>query len=195
MIAVTVHDVMLRVPKGDTVQWLGGVRANKKFGAMALVVLKEDAGERALPIWVGLAEGNALAMALASVSPPRPMTHDLMARLVEVCQGQVEKVVVTTVHDRTYYATLWVRVGSQVAEVDARPSDALSLALRVHAPLFVDAALFAQHSLSLAQMLPEMEARYQAFNVPEDTAMAMQSFRALPWGDADGLITPPPEKR
>jgi bifunctional DNase/RNase len=91
MIEVTVHDVILRVLQGETIQWLGGARANKQFGLMALVVLKEHARERSLPIWVGVAEGNALALALAAVAPPRPMTHDLMARLVEVCQSQVEK--------------------------------------------------------------------------------------------------------
>jgi bifunctional DNase/RNase len=158
---------------------------------MALVVLKEHARERSLPMWVGVAEGNALALALAAVAPPRPMTHDLMARLVEACQSQVEKVAVTMVQDKTYYATLWVRVGGQVTEVDARPSDALSLAVRVHVPIFVASDLFAQHSLPLERMLPDMEAHYQELKAPEDTAMEMVSFRALPWGDADGLIKPP----
>jgi uncharacterized protein len=76
--------------------------------------------------------------------PLRPMTRDLIARLVEVSLSRVDKMAITKLHDRTFYATLWVRVGDGVHEVDARPSDASNLALRMRVPIFVDLAVFAQ---------------------------------------------------
>src|SRR5262249_32944411 len=136
MIEVTVYDVLLHVPKGAEVQWpRDAAQLGRMPLRMALVILKECQGERLLPIWVGIPDAIAIAQPLAEVTPPRPMTHDLIARLVEVSASRVVKVAVTKLYDRTFYATLWVHVGEGVHEVDARPSDALSLALRMRIPI------------------------------------------------------------
>lgn len=80
MIEVTVHDVMLRAPKGEEAEWLPGPKKKNKLGFTRVVLLKEQAGDRIVPIWVGAVEGDALAMSLAGLSTTRPWTFDLMTR-------------------------------------------------------------------------------------------------------------------
>jgi RNA polymerase sigma factor (sigma-70 family) len=150
MVEVTVDDIIVRVPKGAVATWTGpqGDKGRRdRFGHLldpkCVVLLKERTGERLLPMWVGRFEANALALQLRAISTPRPMTHDLTARLLEVAETEVEKVTVTSLHENTYYATIGVRVGARVHDVDARPSDALTLALRTNAPIFVAPELFA----------------------------------------------------
>jgi hypothetical protein len=191
MVEVTVHDVLFRVPKGAEVQW---PQDASKLGSMATVVLKERAGEHYLSIWVGLLEAIAIARPLAEVVTPRPMTHDLIARLVEVSASRVEKIAVTKLHDRTFYATLWVRVGDRVHEVDARPSDALSLALRVQVPLCVAADLFEQQSQPLEQMPATLVQRSQELDPSGDTEIELRSFRSLLFKDVSGPLPSPQEK-
>jgi uncharacterized protein len=191
MVEVTVHDVLFRVPKGAEVQWPQDVL---KLRSMATVVLKEREGEHYLSIWVGLPDAIAIAQPLAAVVPPRPMTHDLIARLVEVSASRVEKIAVTKLHGRTFYATLWVRVGDRVHEVDARPSDALSLALRVQVPIFVAADLFEQQSQPLEQMPSTLVQRFQELDPPGDTEIELRSFRSLLSKDVSGPLPSPQEK-
>jgi len=191
MVEVTVHDVLFRVPKGAEVQWPHDVL---KLRSMATVVLKEREGEHSLSIWVGLPDAIAIAQPLAAVVPPRPMTHDLIARLVEVSASRVEKIAVTKLHDRTFYATLWVRVGGRVHEVDARPSDALSLALRVQVPIFVAADLFEQQSQPLEQMPATLVQRSQELDPSGDTEIKLRSFRSLLSKDVSGSLPSPQEK-
>jgi hypothetical protein len=107
-----------------------------------VVILEEVAGSRALPIWIGFAEAHSIAAEMERRRPPRPNTHDLAKRLVDQLQGVVERVVVTELRNGTYYAVLLVAARGRVIEIDARPSDAIALALRCHAPLFVREALF-----------------------------------------------------
>ena len=147
---------------------------------MATVVLKEREGERYLPIWVGRPEAIAIAKPLAAVVPPRPLTHDLIVRLVDVSASRVEKMAVTKLHDRTFYAMLWVRVGDRVYEVDARPGDAINLALRMQVPIFVNPVVFARASLSPESVLLEAEARYQSIvHTDDEPELDLRSFRSL----------------
>jgi uncharacterized protein len=146
MVEVTVDDIIVRAPKGEVATWTGP--QDYKLDPRCVVLLKERAAERILPIWVGRFEGNALALQLRAISTPRPMTHDLTARLLEVVEARVEKVTVTSLHENTFYATIGVRVGERVHDVDARPSDALTLALRMNAPIFVAPELFAHARVS-----------------------------------------------
>ena len=90
MIEVTVHDVMLRAPKGEEVEWLAGPRTRGKLGFMRVVLLKEQAGDRIVPIWVGPFDGDTLAMSLAGLSTTRPFPFDLMANLLKVSSTKVE---------------------------------------------------------------------------------------------------------
>lgn len=103
-----------------------------------VVILKDETYKRWLPIVVGPAEAQAIALQLEKISPPRPMTHDLMKSLLESTQVNVSRVVVTELKENTYYATIDVRRNGSQFQVDARPSDAIALALRTEAPIFVE---------------------------------------------------------
>ena len=107
-----------------------------------VVLLEEREGGRALPIWIGLAEAHSIAAEIEQRRPPRPNSHDLAKRLIEDLEGAVERVVVTELREGTYYAVIFLTARGQRLEVDARPSDAIALALRCGAPLFVREALF-----------------------------------------------------
>lgn len=103
-----------------------------------IVILKDVAGDTVLPIWVGVYEANAIALEMEKVSPPRPMTHDLIKNVLTGLEAQVHKVVVTELREDTFYAVIWLERSGEVVSVDSRPSDALALALRVDCPIFVD---------------------------------------------------------
>jgi hypothetical protein len=110
--------------------------------ASPIVLLQENHGERVLPIWVGFPEAHSIANEMERRESPRPNTHDLAKRLLDGLEGAVHHVVVTDLREGTYYATLVITRESQTVEIDARPSDAIAIALRVRAPLYVRAALF-----------------------------------------------------
>jgi bifunctional DNase/RNase len=101
-----------------------------------VVVLQEEEGERTLPIWIGAPEANAIALELQGVKPERPLTHDLMKLLVAGLGGELRRVVISSLRENTYLAELLIYRGAEVFEVDARPSDSIALALRMHAPIF-----------------------------------------------------------
>lgn len=109
------------------------------------VVLLTDAEERmALPIWVGPAEAQAIALQLQGVTPPRPMTHDLLRSVLREMSVSLTRVVVTDVRDQTYFAEIHLKRDGTDHAVDSRPSDAIALALRMEAPIFVDERVAAQ---------------------------------------------------
>jgi bifunctional DNase/RNase len=108
---------------------------------MPIIILRDDAGERVLPIWVGIFEANAIALQIENVSTPRPMTHDLLRNVIEDLDGRVQRVVVTELKDNTFFALIHLDVRGEVVKIDARPSDAIALALRTQAPIFVDDAV------------------------------------------------------
>ena len=105
---------------------------------MPIVILKDREGERVLPIWVGIFEANAIALQIENVSMPRPMTHDLLRNVIHDLHGSVQKVVVSDLKENTFYALIYVAVGDAVTAIDARPSDAIALALRTKAPILVE---------------------------------------------------------
>ncbi|MGQ9559084.1 MAG: bifunctional nuclease domain-containing protein [Candidatus Oleimicrobiaceae bacterium] len=102
-----------------------------------VVVLRDDAHSRWLPIVVGSTEAQAIALQLEKVEPPRPLTHDLMKNLLESLDAKVSRVVVTELRENTYYAKIGLQLDGKKREIDARPSDAIALALRMNAPIFV----------------------------------------------------------
>ena len=104
---------------------------------MPIVVLKDVASDTVMPIWVGIFEANAIAIEIEKVSAPRPMTHDLTRNLLRYLDAQLERVVISELKDDTFYAVLWVRQGQERMAVDARPSDAIALALRADCPIYV----------------------------------------------------------
>jgi len=106
-----------------------------------IVILKDKQGERVLPIWVGVPEANAIALQIENVSTPRPMTHDLLRNIIADLDGQVDRVVVSDLRDNTYFAVIHLTVRGERVAVDARPSDAIALALRTRSPILVEEAV------------------------------------------------------
>ncbi len=105
---------------------------------MPIVVLRDLANGVVLPIWVGVFEANAIQMEIEKMTAPRPMTHDLLKNLLIGLETTVRKVVVTELRDDTFYAVIWLERDGQIISIDARPSDALALALRMDCPIFVE---------------------------------------------------------
>jgi hypothetical protein len=104
---------------------------------MPIVILKDLEGEKVLPIWVGIFEANAIALQVENVSTPRPMTHDLLRNVITDLDGRVDRVVVSELRDNTFYAVIHMTVRGEALAIDARPSDAIALALRTRAPILV----------------------------------------------------------
>jgi bifunctional DNase/RNase len=120
---------------------------------MPIVVLKDPDNKLNLPIWIGPLEAASMATELEGIKPQRPMTHDLLRNLVEEMGATVEAVEVTDLRDNTYYALITLRSrDGRTVQIDSRPSDGISLALRVHAPIYV-----AKKVLELSSELREAE--------------------------------------
>lgn len=109
---------------------------------MPVVVLRALEGEGTLPIWVGTYEANAIAFEIEKVQTPRPMTHDLLKNVLLGLNVRLRKVVVNDLKEDTFYALIWMERDGQTFSVDARPSDALALALRLDCPIYVDEGVF-----------------------------------------------------
>jgi bifunctional DNase/RNase len=104
-----------------------------------IIILKDVNSETMLPIWVGAYEANAIALEIEKISPQRPMTHDLLRNVILEMGASVERVVVTELRDNTFFATINMKDrGGEPVMIDARPSDAIALALRVDCPIFVN---------------------------------------------------------
>ena len=109
---------------------------------MPIVVLNDLSGEVVLPIWVGLFEANAIALEIEKATTPRPMTHDLLRSAIAGLNARVTRVVVGALREDTFHATIWMDQGGEVVALDARPSDAIALALRSDCPIFVSKQVF-----------------------------------------------------
>ena len=105
--------------------------------SMPIIVLKDVASETVMPIWVGIFEANAIAIEIEKVAVPRPMPHDLTRNLMRHLNARLERVVISELNDDTFFATLWLRQGDEPLAIDARPSDAIALALRADCPIYV----------------------------------------------------------
>jgi bifunctional DNase/RNase len=116
--------------------------------SMPIVVLKDITSETVMPIWVGIFEANAIALEIEKVAAPRPMTHDLARNLIRNLNARLERVVISELKDDTFFATLWLRQGDDPLVLDARPSDALALALRADCPIYVTEEVMQQAKLN-----------------------------------------------
>lgn len=119
---------------------------------MPIVILKAVSSDRVLPIWVGIFEANAIALELEKTVTPRPMTHDLLQHLGRALNARVSKIVVSALRSDTFYAVIWMEQMGEVVTLDARPSDAIALALRWDCPIYVNESVLhsAQTSTSNA---------------------------------------------
>jgi bifunctional DNase/RNase len=105
---------------------------------MYILILKETEGAGTLPIWIGKPEADSIALALGKVATPRPLTHDLIKNLIDGLKVKATKVVITEIVDNTYYALIYLTDGHRDTLVDSRPSDAVSVALRLNIPILVE---------------------------------------------------------
>jgi len=108
------------------------------FSNTPIVILKDLQGKTALPIWIGILEASAIATELGDVKPPRPMTHDLFKNILEDLKVKVVKIEVTDLKDNTFFATIYLELSNKTFTIDARPSDAIALALRTDSPIYVN---------------------------------------------------------
>lgn len=122
---------------------------------LPIVILKDRDGERVLSIWVGVFEANAIAHQIENVSPQRPMTHDLLRNLIVDLGGVVDRIIVSDLRDATFYATICLTVKGEAITVDARPSDAIALALRAKAPILVESAVV--EAAKASDIVPERD--------------------------------------
>jgi RNA polymerase sigma factor (sigma-70 family) len=148
MIEMRVEDVLVRVGDDDPPSVVSEER---------IVVLTEKDGNRRMAIWIGAAEGNALALRLTGAAAPRPLTTDLLVDLLRITGARVERIAVTDKREDTFYAAITVSVNGGVADLDARPSDALNLAVRVSAPIFVGDGVLSQWALSAGDLREQLD--------------------------------------
>jgi uncharacterized protein len=113
-----------------------------------IVVLKDDTGKKVLPIWIGAAEGNSIAMAIGNVKPERPFTHDLIVSIFDRLEIEIARVVISDLIENTFYASLYLLHNNKEFHIDSRPSDAIAVAVRIGAPVFVAEEVLAKQDSS-----------------------------------------------
>lgn len=133
-----------------------------------VVILKEMEAERYLPIWIGPFEAEAITLKLQGVEVPRPLTHDLLKSLITKMGAKVSHILVNDLRNDTFYAQIIMDSNGQRIEIDSRPSDAIALAVRVNAPIFV-----AEEVMEKASIVPEEEAGSQELSEEEEEKLAV----------------------
>jgi uncharacterized protein len=141
-----------------------------------VVILKEKAAERYLPIWIGAAEADAIAVRLQEVSVARPLTHDLLRSAIETLGGQVTSVVVNDLANDTFFAHIIIDVNGRQLEIDSRPSDAIALAVRSHVPIFAEESVLDRAGVLLDQEEPAPSSEERA-PVSSEEVERMSAFR------------------
>jgi uncharacterized protein len=125
-----------------------------------IVVLKEESGNRFLPIWIGPFEADAITLQLQGIDAPRPLTHDLLKTIIETLGGEVLHILISGLEKNTYFARIVLDVDGDNVEIDSRPSDAIALGVRVSAPIYVEdevmeqAGLQPEEEISLQEGVP-----------------------------------------
>ena len=138
-----------------------------------VVILSPSGLDKVLPIWIGHAEAWAIAMELSGVGSKRPMTHDLLRRVIETLNGKVERIEITELKEQTFFAVIHLAVNGEKIQIDARPSDSIALALKTRAAIFVNEELFnlkredTAHDLNIPNDPESLRERLRRIN-PED---------------------------
>ncbi len=185
MVEVIVHDVVARTATSGEVKYQSAVK-DGKVGPWRVILLKEITGPRILPIWVGPIEGDIIAMQLEHLELERPTTFDLTTRLLSLGNTKLEKVAVTALRGNVYFATMWVNANGEVHEVDARPSDAITLALLADAPIFIAPETLTGNKSVISEENELMQLNQQSSKLekegridPESQPMEWKSVRPL----------------
>lgn len=113
-----------------------------------IIVLRDESGKKILPIWIGASEGNSIALAMSNVKPTRPLTHDLIIGVFDRLDVEISRVVISDLIDSTFYASLYLLHNNQEVHIDSRPSDAIALAMRTGAPVFVEEEVLSKQDSS-----------------------------------------------
>jgi len=160
-----------------------------------VVILKEKVSDRYLPIWIGPAEADAIAVKLQGVNVPRPLTHDLMNSMLDTLGARIESIAVTDLKNDTFYARIYININGSQLEVDSRPSDALALAVRVEAPIYVDDSVLERAGILLdkesGKPIFEESAKldFKGKKVSEEELKKLSAFQdfvdTLDWDDFD----------
>ena len=135
-----------------------GIALDTRTGS-PIVVLHDIDNRKALPIWIGSAEASAIIRKIENISVSRPMTHDLIIQIVEQLGGKIDRIEINDVEKETYYANIYLVKGDEELVIDARPSDAIAIAIRVDAPIYVTANVLANGSVSCDAAKDEEEAQ------------------------------------
>ena len=144
-----------------------------------VVVLKDESGKICLPIWIGIAEATSIATAIKQVAMERPLTHDLMHDVFGQISVSVQRVVITELKESTYYAELVLTHGDKALIIDSRPSDAIALALRASAPIFVAQSVLDQARITFAMVPEEQEGAECEVQSDESTESPKGDFTAV----------------
>jgi bifunctional DNase/RNase len=142
-----------------------------------VVILKEKEAERYLPIWIGAAEADAIAVRLQEVNVARPLTHDLLRSVIDSMGGQVQSVVVHDLANDTFYAHIILDVNGRHLEIDARPSDAIALAVRVRVPIYAEESVLERAGVLLDQEEASGPATEERTEVKPEELERMSAFR------------------
>lgn len=149
-----------------------------------IVVLKDEKDEVTLPIWIGLLEATSMATEIEGVKMARPMTHDLLKRMIDELGATVERIVVTDLRENTFYASIELAIGGRLHTLDSRPSDAISLALRSHCPIFVARTVIEASRSNDAEMDGGDEAAELEAEAPEPVATQdLSEVAPEEWGE------------
>ena len=136
-----------------------GIALDTRTGS-PIVVLHDKENRKALPIWIGSAEASAIIRKIENLTVSRPMTHDLIVNLIEKTGYELEKIEINDVEKEPYYATLFLKDNDgNVLQIDSRPSDAIAIAIRIDAPIFVTANVISNGSVSTDSAKDEAEAQ------------------------------------
>jgi len=139
-----------------------GLSTNPSTGGAYAILLKEIEGTRRLPIIIGAFEAQAIALEMEGIKPPRPLTHDLLKTLVDNLGANVVEIVVNELKENTFYAKIILEASGLTNEIDARPSDAIALAVRTYAPIFVNELV-----MSAAAFIPSDETDIAGFGTSD----------------------------
>ena len=147
-----------------------------------VVILKQKDADRYLPIWVGPAEADAIAVKLQDVSVPRPLTHDLLDSVIDSLGGKVSHITVSDLQNDTFYAKIVLSVDSRTVEVDSRPSDAIALAVRTRVPIYADEAVLDRAGVLLDKetgqpIMEEREQDEQGRKIGEEEMRRLSAFK------------------
>jgi len=141
-----------------------------------VVILKDEIKNRWLPIWVGPYEAKMISLVLEEIEPKRPLPHDLMKNIINVFNAEVERIIICNLEEDTYFANIIFKIGNKVKKVDARPSDAIALALRTSAPIYITEEILKKASTGKITIENENEIKIEQLKEKMQKAVEIENY-------------------